>query len=86
MRTHWQWQRVEKLLDATTMALSLGALLLFVFERASALSALGAVFALPIVAAVVDRIARLFRFGYRGTAPPERLGRSSWVAADRRPT
>jgi len=91
--SRWWW-RLDRLLGAVTLLVSLAALLYVGLERVSAVSAVGVIFAVPILAVAGQRIARGIaaavsgsevhrgRFGEPDATPPERLGRPTW---ERRP-
>ena len=78
--------RLSHLVDAATLAYSAAAVVVLVLMRASALGALGVVFALPVLLAAGMRIARGLHFALTGrelrltptgqtVRPPARLGR-----------
>src|SRR5690349_7436852 len=90
-------RRLLRLVDAITLAVSLVAVLQFVFDRASARTALGIVFMVPglvwalrrivrgIVVAISGREVSADRFGGESSTPPERLGRPTWERARYKP-
>ena len=80
-------------IDAAALAESAAALCLLVVARLTAVDAIGIVFAVPLIIAVLVRIARGLYFAATGRTlrltergqvigPPVRLGRPSW---ERRP-
>jgi hypothetical protein len=81
--------RLSHLVDALTLAYSVGAVIVLALARISALGALGVIFAVPLVLAAVVRILRGLHFALTGRelrvspagqilSPPARLGRPSW--------
>jgi len=86
--------RFSHLVDAVTLAYSVGAIIVLALARTSALGALGVIFGVPVVLAAVVRILRGLHFALTGRelrmsprgqllSPPARLGRTSW---ERRPS
>lgn len=81
--------RLSHLLDAVTLGESVSALVILALVHASALDAIGAVFAVPLILAAIGRIWRGVHFALTGRMPrvgamgrlldpPARLGRPSW--------
>ena len=71
------WSRVRRAIDAASLAKLLVCALAFVLWQASPLFALGAVFGVPIVLAVIVWIGRELHFALTGRppgTPPARLG------------